>query len=181
MDINYTMTMASVSISGKAQVAAMSAPDRNGRMVQTWTTRATQSTVTAVGDIIQAITATVNDDEVVIDVHNGDYDISKRPGYTLAKARKDLETSLSNDPESSCKYETYEGVESTLTDSTLVEVIGDSSTLKRQLDQAARQNKIKAALHRIYEDGESENCSHYYYTIIFTDGTVLNINVDQTT
>lgn len=179
MDINYSMTMLSVTINGKAQVAAAFAPDRNGQMVQTWNTRSTASTVTTNGDIIAAITATVNSEDIEIDVHNGDYSIGKRAGYTAAKARKDLETSLENNPESSCVYETYEGVDSTLGDYTFKEVV--PSVLMRQLEQASRQKKIKAALHRVYEDGESEYCSYYYYTIIFTDGTVLDINVDQTT
>ncbi len=179
MDIAYSMSMLNVSISGKAQVAAVSTPDRNGRMVQSWNTRSTKSTVSVTGDIIAAITATVNSEDVEIDIHNGDYSIEKRPGYTAAKARKDLAESLSSDPESSCKYETYEGVESTLTDYTFTQVV--PSVLMRQLEQASRQKKIKAALHRIYEDGESEYCSNYNYILIFTDGTVLDIRVDQTT
>jgi len=184
MDVNYTMKMLNVNISGKAQVAAVSTPDSNGRMVQSWSTRSTKSTVTMTGDIISAITATVNSEDVEIDVHNGGYTIGKRPGYTAAKARKDLEASLANsnpDEEysSGCVYETYEGVESTLTDHTFTQVV--PSVLLRQLEQASRQKKIKAALHRIYEDGESEYCSNYNYIIIFTDGTVLDIDVDQTT
>jgi hypothetical protein len=80
-----------------------------------------------------------------------------------------------------CSYETYEGIDQTLQDESFQELVGQSSRLSRQLDQAKRQGKIIGAVQRVFIDGESENFSHFYFRVIFTNGHVLSVNLDRTT
>lgn len=180
MDINFTVAMAPYEIAGTARVSALLRPDANGRLVQSWVTQNTTAKVTITGDIMAALKALFTADRYdLFSTHNGDYSLSTMPGYTVAKAKKDLAESLSNDPDSSCRYETYEGTDSVVGD--LLREDGTNEDVTTLLEQALKTKKIKGAVSRSYEDGESEYCSHYYYTIIFTDGSVLFVNYDRTT
>jgi hypothetical protein len=180
MDINFTVTMAPYEIAGTTRVAALLRPDTTGRMVQSWLTQNTTAKVTVTGDIMASLKALFAADRYdLFSTHNGDYSLDTLPGYTVAKAKKALAESLSNDPDSSCKYSTYEGVESVVGD--LLKEDGTNEDVSTLLTQLMKNKKIKGAVTRGYEDGESEYCSHYYYTIIFTDGSVLFVNYDRTT
>ncbi|MCE3014206.1 MAG: hypothetical protein LW878_14200, partial [Proteobacteria bacterium] len=108
---------------------------------------------------------------------NGDLTIESKPGFGLREARKELTQMLEN---GSCKYETYSGIDSSFSDWAFKENLR-STKLGTLLQMANKQGKLKAAVHRIYADGESEYCSHYYYIFIFTDSTVLYVLIDQTT
>lgn len=179
MKINYSFKLGQIAVTGNAQLAASSMPDNNGRMTTTWTVRSTQSSFKDPRDIVQMIREELDlaSDNDRIDMHNGDFDIASRPGFGLREARRNLSQALEN---GSCKYETTSGIDYVLGDFYLNEGIGRSK-LPDLLRRAKAQKKIKAAVMREYEDGESEYCSHYYYYIIFTDGTVLNFNMDLTT
>ncbi len=180
MDINFTVAIAPYEIKGTARVSALLRPDTTGRMVQSWVTQNTTANVTVTGDIMVSLKALfANDRYDLFSTHNGDYGLYAEPGYTLAKARKDLTDSLSNDPDSSCVYSSYEGVESVVGD--LIEEDGTNADVVKLLGQAMKNKKIKGAVARGYEDGETEYCSHQYYRIIFTDGSVLYVNFDRTT
>ena len=180
MDINFTVAMAPYEIAGTARVSALLRPDNTGRMVQSWVTQTTTAKVTVTGDIMVSFKALfANDRYDLFSTHNGDYSLDTLPGYTVAKAKKALAESLSNDPDSSCRYETYEGVDSVVGD--LLKEEGTNDDVSTLLAQLQKNKKIKGAVSRVYEDGESEYCSHFYYTIIFTDGSVLFVNYDRTT
>lgn len=180
MDINFTVAMAPYEITGTARTSALLRPDASGRMIQSWVTQNTTAKVSVTGDIMASLKALFAADRYdLFSTHNGDYSLVAMPGLTVAKAKKDLAESLSNDPESDCKYATYEGVDSVVGD--LLKEDGTNEDVATLIEQAAKNKKIKGAVTRGYEDGESEYCSHYYYTIIFTDGSVLFVNYDRTT
>lgn len=180
MDVSFDIPMAPYAITGTARVSALLRPDATGRLVQTWVTQNTTAKVSVTGDVMVALRALFAGDRYdLFSTHNGDYSLSTIPGYTVAKAKKDLAKTLSNDPDSSCRYSTYEGVESVVGD--LLREDGTDEEVSTLLEQAMKNKKIKGAVTRGYEDGESEYCSHYYYTIIFTDGSVLSVNYDRTT
>jgi hypothetical protein len=177
MDVSFNLAMNPYTITGNARLNALLRPDETGRMVQTWAVQNTQASVVVSGDIMTSLNALfAQDGEPLFDIGNGDYTYEKIPGYTLARAKKDLEERLEND---SCEYETSVGTDYVL--EALSDYDRSAPEVMVLLEQASKSKKIKGAVAREYSDGESEYCSHYYYTIIFTDGTVLAINIDQTT
>lgn len=175
MSIKYDMNLAEVKVTGEAVVVTNFTPGPNGELQKTWAVRSTKSTLSDTRNIVEMIKEEIQIGDY--NIGNGDLSIENKPGYGLREARKDLTKWLEN---GSCKYVTYSGVDSSLTDWAFKEMVS-GTTLGTLLIMAKDQGKIKAAVHRIYDEGESEYCSHYYYIFIFNDSTVLNILIDQTT
>lgn len=175
MSIKYDMNLGKVKVSGDAVVITNFTPGTNGELQKTWAVRSTKSTLSDTRNIVEMIKEEIQVGDY--DYGNGDLFIENKPGYGLREARKDLTKRLQN---GSCKYVTFSGIESTLRDWAFDRMVSQKK-LGSLLKMANDQGKIKAAVHRIYDDGESEYCSHYYYIFIFSDSTVLNILIDQTT
>lgn len=180
MQIRYRFTMGQLSVSGHAQMAASQKPDDTGRMVQTWNVRSTRTILNDSRDIVARIQEELRREDNEIDTGNGgDYGIRKIPGYTVAKAKRDLERSLPSESDG-CQYETYDGIDYVLRDRIFGEAVGQSN-LPSLLDTAKARGKIKGAVMREFTDGESESCSHWEYIIIFSDDNVLSLSFDGTT
>lgn len=180
MQIRYRFTMGQLSVSGHAQMAASQKPDDTGRMVQTWNVRSTRTILNDSRDIVARIQEELSREDNEIDTGNGgDYGIRKIPGYTVAKAKRDITRERPN-TRGGCQYETEDGIDYVLRDSTFNRGI-ENSNLPALLDTAKAQGKIKGAVMRTFSDGESEYCSHYHYIIIFSDDSVLNFSYDGTT
>lgn len=180
MQVRYTFTMGQLAVKGHAQMAASQRPDDNGRMVQTWGVRSTRTTLNDSRDIVARIQEELNREDNEIDTGNGgDYGMSKIPGYTVAKAKRDITRGRPN-TRGGCQYETEDGIDYVLRDYTFNRGI-ENSNLPSLLNTAKAQGKIKGAVMRTYSDGESEYCSHYDYIIIFSDDSVLSLSYDGTT
>jgi len=175
MNIDYDIQQNMVSLKGKSVLVASFSPDSNGSLVKTWSVKSVSSTISDTRNVIELIKEEIRIGEY--NMGNGDLSIENKPGFGLREARKELTQMLEN---GSCKYATYSGIDSTMTDWAYKEMIRDTK-LGTLLKMAKDQGKLKAAVHRIYEDGESEYCSHYYYIFIFSDSTVLYLLIDQTT
>jgi hypothetical protein len=175
MTIQYNFDLKDLNVSGQSIVITTFTPGLNGELTKTWSVRSVQSTLSDKRNVIEMIKEEVQVGDY--NMGNGNMSVESKPGFGLREARKELTQMLEN---GSCKYETYSGIDSTFSDWAFKENLR-STKLGTLLQMANKQGKLKAAVHRIYADGESEYCSHYYYIFIFTDSTVLYILIDQTT
>jgi len=175
MTVEYNFDLKDLNISGKSIVVTNFTPGLNGELTKSWLVRSVDSTLSDKRNVIEMIKEEVRIGDY--NMGNGDLTIENKPGFGLRQARSELTQMLEN---GSCKYETYSGIDSTFSDWSFKEMIR-STKLGTLIQMAHKQGKLKAAVHRIYADGESEYCSHYYYIFIFNDSTVLYILIDQTT
>lgn len=175
MTIQYNFDLKDLNVSGPSVVVTTFTPGLNGELTKSWSVRSVQPTLSDKRNVIEMIKEEVQVGDY--NMGNGNLTIANKPGFGLREARKELTQMLEN---GSCKYETYSGIDSSFSDWAFKENVR-SSKLGTLLQMANKQGKLKAAVHRIYADGESEYCSHYYYIFIFNDSTVLYILIDQTT
>lgn len=175
MTIDYKVDLKELRVSGNAVVVTTFTPGVSGELTKTWSVRSIQSNLSDNRDVIAMIKEEVSVGDY--NMGNGDLSVATKPGFGLREARKELTQMLES---GSCKYETYSGIDSTMSDWAYRELVR-STKLGTLIQMANQQGKLKAAVHRIYSEGESEYCSHYYYIFIFTDSTVLYLLIDQTT
>ncbi len=175
MTIQYNFSLQDLSVTGQSVVVTNLTPGLNGELTKTWVVRSVDSKISDNRNIIEMIKEEVRVGDY--SVGNGDISTQSKPNFGLREARKELTEMLEN---GSCKYATYSGIESTLSDWGFKEMIRGTK-LGTLISMAKDQGKLKTAVHRIYDEGESEYCSHFYYIFIFNDSTVLYILIDQTT
>lgn len=173
MQVKYSFTQPKMQVSGEAEVVRIFRVDASGQIKKTWATRSIKLKVDdqrAYADLINELFDETN-------FGNGYGEVVSRPvSFSVAQMEAELEEALPNEEDSSCVYAT-----TTSTSWALSDLRYQDQTTYDFLKELKKQGKIKAAVSRVYDDGESEYCSHYYYRILLEDGTYVILDLDFTT
>lgn len=173
MKVKYAFTQPKMQVSGEAEVVRNFRVDSSGQIQKSWYARSIKVKVDdqrAYADLINELFDETN-------FGNGYGEVVSRPvTFSVDQMAAELEEALPNEEDSSCEYTT-----TTSTSWALSDLRYQDQTTFDFFKELEKQGKIKAAVSRTFEDGESEYCSHYYYRILLDDGTYVILDLDFTT
>jgi hypothetical protein len=108
-----------------------------------------------------------------VNYHNGDGGFSKKT-ISYQEALKNLNSDLEESED--CQYYTVEDSRSAL-----YHLQDHSEEVYEFIKGQIKKDNIEYILHRGFDDGESEYCSYYYFSIMTKDGYFIYLDFDFTT
>ena len=177
LKVKFEVEQKNLVVSGKADAIRTFQVLSTGNIQRRWAARSVKINVNDQRDPAAIIEQLFDD----LNFGNGDAGISKKPAsFTKADMIKDIEEALPNydeeEEEDGCKYYTTTDDSSALSD-----LFDHTEELPAFIKELKKQGKVKGVVSRIYDEGESEYCSHYYFRILLEDGTYIYIDLDFTT
>ncbi|MFX3675446.1 MAG: hypothetical protein ACN6I6_00260 [bacterium] len=177
LKIDYKINQPSLVVSGKAQAIRTFRVQSDGNIKKAWAASILKTNVNDQRDPAAILDLLFED----LEFGNGDAGISKKPAsFTKADMIKDIEDALPDydeeEDEDGCKYYTTTDDNSALSD-----LKQHTREIPEYIKELQEQGKVKGVVSRIYDEGESEYCSHYYFRILLEDGTYIYLDLDFTT
>lgn len=174
LNVKFAVEQKNMTIYGTAEAVRVFQVLSDGNIKRSWSARKVKINVNdnrAPGAIIEELFEDLS-------FGNGDAGISKKPSsFSKEDMIKDIEKALPNEEEEdSCTYITSGSDEWALSD-----LSEHTDEIPAFIKELKKQGKVRGVVSRIYDEGESEYCSHYYFRILLNDGTYIYIDLDFTT